>query len=385
MIISNTSDSTNLNNGSIRTSGGVAVSKNAIIGTTLEVQGTTTLTNLVPKSNLTYDIGTPSQQWKTLRAQKIIANEIEGVLNGNINGNANTATNLKNVTSFRLQGDVISQTIEFDGQVGSYTKIFNTSLTANIIKSKEEPFPGESKKTDYVLVYRASEETTTNSGLLKMTRDVFVGDLGVPIGTIMPYAGSIAPAGYLLCDGSEVEIARYRDLYDIISTTYNTAVPLSGVGTFRVPDLRGRFTLGKDNMKNTENGNQIPLPGGSFGDGGGGNADRVQGTVADTLGGSAGNYQADIQLQNLPEHQHDMKNGTAEYAAIRVDTALNAPAVPGLGPTAPGQAQYLKSSGNVTKPNETFVLGQPLGIMNPYLTLNYIIRSGPPLFSTTTT
>ena len=68
--------------------------------------------------------------------KKIKADEIEGTINGNITGNANTATNLKNVTSFQLQGDVISDAISFDGQVGSYTKVFSTELTANIITTK---------------------------------------------------------------------------------------------------------------------------------------------------------------------------------------------------------------------------------------------------------
>jgi hypothetical protein len=51
-------------------------------------------------------------------------------LEGNISGNANTATALSTVTSFQLAGDVVSPAVPFDGQVGAATKIFNATLTA---------------------------------------------------------------------------------------------------------------------------------------------------------------------------------------------------------------------------------------------------------------
>ena len=87
-----------------------------------------------------------------------------------------------------------------------------------------------------------------------------------------------------------------------------------------------------------------------------------------------------LDLSNIPEHQHTLNVGGIQYAAVRVDTAINVPGKTGLGPTAPGQAQYLEDSGNVRKPSLDFSLSRPVGIMNPYLTINYIIRSGPPRF-----
>jgi microcystin-dependent protein len=214
---------------------------------------------------------------------------------------------------------------------------------------------------------------TTPAGLFKQTRDTFIGDLGVPMGIIFPFAGSNAPFGYLLCDGSEVEKIKFSQLYDVIGEIYNGSAPLKGVGTFRLPDLRGRFALGRDNM---DNGGSVPSANGSYVDAGGGVAGRVP---AQTLGQGAGQSSATLTLSNLPEHTHSMKNDDIQYSAIRVDTADNPPATTGLGPTATNQAQYLNNSGPVTKPAGT-TLGTPIGIMNPYLTLNYIIRSGPPLF-----
>jgi microcystin-dependent protein len=447
LIVSNTTESTNLGNGSLRTAGGASITKNLIIGTGLDVTGITQTNNIQPKSTDTYDIGTSLRRWKTIRAKTIIADEIEGILNGNINGNANTATNLKNVTTFQLSGDVASPAISFDGQVGSYTKVFNTSLTANIIAAKAEPFPNLSKKEDYVLVYRPSlaagsavtatlssgsfiigttytiatigttdftkigaasntvglgfvatnsgsaagpldggiptpgtgtaTVTIVSQGLIKETRNTFVGDLGVPMGAIMPYAGASAPYGYLFCDGSEVEQSKFPDLFNVIGTLYNGTTTLNGVNTFRLPDLRGRFALGKDNM---DNGGTVPNAAGGYIDAGGGNVDRVPDTKADILGDGAGSSSVALTLANLPNHKHKLDNSGVPYSVVRVDTAINPPATTGLGPTAAGQAQYLNITGEIDPPSPTFAFGQAIGIMNPYLTINYIIRSGPPVF-----
>jgi microcystin-dependent protein len=377
ILVTSTEESTNLNSGSIRTVGGVSIAKNLRVGGGIDIIGTTQVNDVQPRTTDTYDSGTPLKRWKTVRAKTIIADSIEGILNGNISGTANQAYSLKTVTTFQLAGDVISPAIQFDGQVGSATKIFNTSLTANIISGKSEPFPNISKTNDFVLTYRQSEASSTSSGLLKQTRDAFVADLGVPIGAILPYAGANAPYGYLLCDGSEVEKTKYAALYDVISSTYNGTTALNGVNTYRLPDMRGRFGLGKDNM---DNATTVPNSVGGYVDAGGGTADRVPGTKARILGEGAGQSSATLTLTNLPDHEHSLQNSGIQYSAVRVDTAINPPATTGAGPTAIGQAQYLNTSGPIKKPDTDFLLGQPIGIMNPYLTINYIIRSGPPAF-----
>jgi microcystin-dependent protein len=376
VIVTNNTASTNFNNGSLRTAGGAAITKNLIVGDGVDITGTTQINNLQPKTTDLYDLGTGLKRWKTVRAKTVIADTIEGVLSGNISGNANTATSLTNVTSFQLTGDVSSPPVQFDGQVGSYTKIFNTTLTANIIVNKTQPFPNISKSTDFVLVYRASDAALASSGLLKQTRDTFVGDLGIPIGGIIPYAGATAPYGFLFCDGSEIERPKFSVLYDIIGSTYNGATPLVGVNTFRLPDLRGRFPLGRDNM---DNAGTVPISSGGFVDSGGGTAGRVSDIQATTTGGTAGSSSTTLTLANLPEHSHTLSSGAQDYSAIAVTTTIDPAATTGLGPTAPGQAQYLKDSGGIKKPALT-TLSTPVGIMNPFLTINYIIRSGPPLF-----
>ena len=380
--VASISETTSLSTGSIVTQGGVAIAKNLIVGGTTNFNSGIVTRTVVPNTTDTFDLGTDTQRYANIRAKKIIAEEIEGTINGNITGNANTATNLKNVTSFRLTGDVISPAVTFDGQVGSYDKQFVTELTANIISGKDQPVPNTSDKDDFILVFRESAATGSSSGLLKQKRDVFVADLGVPIGTIFPFAGANVPEGYLLCDGGEVERAKFPDLFDVIGTRYNGSATLNGVGTFRIPDLRGRFALGRHNM---DNNIDVPTSTGAYVDNGGGEPTpaRVEGVEAQTLGSSSGASSTSLTLGNLPDHEHDMRNeNDIQYSAVKIDTAIIPPATSGLGPTAVDQAQYFNSSGSVLKPSEDFALGQPVGIMNPFLTLNYIIRSGPPKFTT---
>jgi microcystin-dependent protein len=375
-ITTNTAASTNLNNGSIITQGGIAVAKNIIVGAGVDVTGPLQTNVIVPKTTNTYDIGTATLRYNNIRAKTIIADTIQGVLDGNISGNANTATALSTTTSFQLAGDVISPAVQFDGQVGSSTKILNATLTANIIAGKDTPTPNIGKKGDFVLTYRPSESTLASSGLLKQTREVFLGDLAVPIGAILPYAGGTTPDGYLLCDGSEIERAKFSDLFDAIGNLYNGAAALVGVNTFRVPDLRGRFPLGKDNM---DNAGTVPIVTGGFVDAGGGTAGRVPDVQATILGGSAGQSSIALTLSNLPEHSHSLSTPTQDYSAVALTATLDPLATSGPGPTAPGQAQYLKDSGGVKKPLGV-TLATPVGLMNPFLALNYIIRSGPPAF-----
>lgn len=71
---------------------------------------------------------------------------------------------------------------------------------------------------------------------------VTLSGLGLPVGTVIRYAGATAPTGWLLCDGSALSRGTYRTLYDAIGTSYGAG---DGVTTFNLPDTRGRFGLGK--------------------------------------------------------------------------------------------------------------------------------------------
>ncbi|MEM7179569.1 MAG: phage tail protein [Spirochaetota bacterium] len=63
----------------------------------------------------------------------------------------------------------------------------------------------------------------------------------VPVGTTLPYAGSSAPTGFLLCDGSAVSRTTYADLFAILGTTWGSG---DGSTTFNLPDARAAVPAG---------------------------------------------------------------------------------------------------------------------------------------------
>jgi microcystin-dependent protein len=63
----------------------------------------------------------------------------------------------------------------------------------------------------------------------------------LPAGAVIQWAGSAAPTGFLLCDGSAVSRETYLDLFTAISTTFGIG---DGSTTFNLPDLRARVPMG---------------------------------------------------------------------------------------------------------------------------------------------
>ena len=60
-------------------------------------------------------------------------------------------------------------------------------------------------------------------------------------GMIYMYAGSTAPSGYLICDGSAVSRTTYSALFSVIGTSYGSG---DGSTTFNVPNMSGRISVG---------------------------------------------------------------------------------------------------------------------------------------------
>ena len=74
-------------------------------------------------------------------------------------------------------------------------------------------------------------------------------------GLVLPFAGSAAPDGWLVCDGRAVSRETYGELFTAIGVTYGAG---NGTTTFNIPDCRGRVIAGKDDMGGTAAG-RLPL------------------------------------------------------------------------------------------------------------------------------
>lgn len=77
--------------------------------------------------------------------------------------------------------------------------------------------------------------------LIGLLQDQGIEPMSFPIASMIQYAGSAAPDGWLFCDGSAVSRDTYADLFAVIGTTYGAG---NGTTTFNLPDMRGRNVIG---------------------------------------------------------------------------------------------------------------------------------------------
>jgi microcystin-dependent protein len=356
--------------------------------------------NIQPNLNEIWNIGSdPALGGTNFRLNSVYAKNFYGTFNGTFSSGATanvsvsgSATRLAQAINLYLDGDVSSNVIVTDGSnITSFPTLGSTGNSNSTIKfttslatgsfSDPAKATGAPQSTDIFLFYRPGQ-----AGLNTITRSNLVSGLQVPVGTILPYAGTTLPPGFLWCDGSEVTIKEYGTLNTVIGApagyVYKPLGQLVGYptgSTFALPDLRGRFPLGMDAMNNglkvvtTQQNDQQSAGGGAIG--------RIGSAVtSQTIGGAAGTYQVTIAKGNLPAHTHTLKGaaGTQYYAVRPIAGApQDGDAIAGTGPgtLATNQAQYLSNSGAISlESGET--IGNAVGIMNPYLTINYIIFTG---------
>jgi len=163
----------------------------------------------------------------------------------------------------------------------------------------------------------------------------------MPTGSILPYAGSSAPTGYLFCDGNEYDqTGTHSSLFSTIGLTYNTGGETTNF--FRVPDLQGRVIAGRDNMSGTS-ANRLTTA--------------KSGINGDNLGAFGGLEEHTLSEAQMPVHTHGI--GGLELQ-LRTDGAANFRLSP--GDTSIGDT---KSSGS----------GQAHNNVQPTIILNYIIKT----------
>jgi|LakMenEpi03Aug12_release.lakeMendotaPanAssembly.Ray.scaffolds.fasta_scaffold92035_4 microcystin-dependent protein len=82
---------------------------------------------------------------------------------------------------------------------------------------------------------------TVKEGIAVADDNVVGGYPLIPVGGLMPYAGATSPEGWLLCNGAAVSRTTYANLFALIGTTYGSG---DGTTTFNVPDMRSRMPIG---------------------------------------------------------------------------------------------------------------------------------------------
>ena len=188
--------------------------------------------------------------------------------------------------------------------------------------------------TNYALSGSVATELKTISGSYALAPNQAYVPLS-PIGSIMIWPTNTPPAGWLLCDGADyTRTGTGAALFAVIGTTFGVG---NGTTTFDVPDLRGRFPLGQDDM-------------------GGSSANRVTDTRADSLGSSSGS--GSEVLTRSTTHSHTVTTDGTD-----------------INRAGGGASSYgWDTSGAKTSSSDSAGASQP-NIMNPYLTVNFIIRA----------
>jgi microcystin-dependent protein len=87
----------------------------------------------------------------------------------------------------------------------------------------------------------ANATTIDNAKIVDKRLNPVVVPVSEATGVIKAFGGTVAPAGYLLCNGAAVSRSTYANLFSLISTNYGVG---DGSTTFNVPDAAGRSLLG---------------------------------------------------------------------------------------------------------------------------------------------
>lgn len=223
--------------------------------------------------------------------------------------------------------------------------------------------------------------------------------LMVPIGGIIAWGGATAPnSKWLICNGDAISRATYATLYGIVADTYGAG---DGVSTFNIPDLRGRFPLGKSFSGRTLYAQTMTL----------GEVSGEELHTLDDLEMPTHTHVQNSHIHEMPTHTHTGLTGTAGehnhdilggVYLIKTDnpaTAGYALPSPGTGMAAveftsygtylnngygvPGVTHAHTFTTNATDPGDTNAAtavnqssggGWPHQNMPPYQVINYIIR-----------
>ena len=354
LVVGGTTNSTSPTTGSLKTAGGLGVAEDVYIGGNLVVQGTdpanvTTITagSIEPDAPGRY-LGKNNNAYDQVHAGRFFGN-VTGNVTGNVSGAAGSAAKLNSTTTFTISGDITSSGFTFDGQTGGSTKSFNTTLSQDFVDNKTA-LSSVDNATDKILISRSG-------ALFSATPDLILQNIPtIPVGSIQMFAGFTAPAGWQICNGTELALSTYNALATVLGydpldpTTWYWGTPSDPNTLFKIPDFRGRFALG------------LGLPGGG---------NRIQQAAAGVMGGVSGSQTKTIEERHLPEHEHDLSSSTGEqFYVTTTATATATEVVSSNGDTA-GTGSRLETSGGLLN-----LTNDDLDVTNPFAAVNFIIYHG---------
>jgi len=257
---------------------------------------------------------------------------------------AGTIANSKAVI-YGSSGEVNATTLQIAG-----SSITSTAAELNVL----DGYTGSVTELNYLDTLHATGVTSTEFDFLDGVTSNIQTQLNTntPSGVLMPYAGSSAPTGYLLCDGSAISRSTYSTLFSAIGTTYGSG---DGSSTFNIPDLRGRVVAGQDDMGGSS-ANRL--------------TDQSGGLNGDTLGDTGGSETHTLTTAQLASHTHSF----SDTDSITAMTFLN----DGLGVNRGGGGQSSSSNSisvSISGTTGSAGSGSAHNNVQPTIILNYIIKT----------
>lgn len=156
----------------------------------------------------------------------------------------------------------------------------------------------------------------------------------IPTGAILPFAGTAAPNGWVICNGQLLNKTTYNKLFQVLGTQYG-----SSGDSFRVPDLRDRFIAGA---------------GSSY-----------------SVGSTGGAAQVSLSTNQLPPHTHDI-GGKASTAQTNGVGMYQSNVAGGSGWQVLSTTENGSLSGLIAKSSGS---GQAHENRPPYMAMTYIIKA----------
>ena len=160
----------------------------------------------------------------------------------------------------------------------------------------------------------------------------------MPVGTMVDYGGTVAPSGWLLCQGQLLLRSAYPDLFTVLGTQYN--IGGEAITHFRLPDTRGRVTVSPDTS-----------------------AGRL--TAAAANGSSGGSATVTLSTPNLPSHTHGF-DGAGVLTTVEVAPTAGAVIWPVNDPGYYRLRDATEATGS----------GVPFSVLQPYTTATKMIYTG---------
>lgn len=193
----------------------------------------------------------------------------------------------------------------------------------------------------------------TSVSLKKILANILTSGV-TPVGIIEIFAGSTAPPGWLICDGTAVSRDTYSALFNVIGTTYGAG---DGSTTFNLPNLQGRVPIGVSS--------------------------------GHALGTTGGAETVTLDTTMIPAHTHGSKSLSGAFSVRKYGNDYNmVPSTSGIitsaDTTGQGYATNTTSTQyalqrvevNATHEHTSVGGGQAHDNMQPFITINYIISVG---------